>query len=131
MYFHAEKDFNRVVENNDTLKVGFDKQGKGDHTVQIFNNESYSVGARIVTTERQTITISGNDQTLTVGNSQAKDGSQTITIYKDRTETVQTGNESVTIEQGNCTVTNLAKATTRTRSSKATARSPSTWAMTP
>ena len=28
IYFHAEKDFNRVVENNDTLKVGFDKKDK-------------------------------------------------------------------------------------------------------
>ncbi|MBV8126389.1 MAG: type VI secretion system tip protein VgrG [Planctomycetaceae bacterium] len=82
VYFHAEKDFNRVVENNDTLKIGFDKKDKGDHTVQIFNNESYSVGTN-----------------------NCDDGSQTITIYKDRTETVKTGNESVTIEQGNRTVT--------------------------
>src|SRR5947209_7121015 len=60
VYFHAEKDFNRVVENNDTLKVGSD---------------------------------------------QADDGSQTIEVYKDRTETVHTGNEKVTIEKGNRTVT--------------------------
>lgn len=60
IYFHAEKDFNRVVENNDTLKVGSPK---------------------------------------------AEDGSQTIEIYKDRTETVKTGNEKVTIEQGNRTIT--------------------------
>jgi type VI secretion system secreted protein VgrG len=55
IYFHAQKDFNRVVENNDTLKVGSNK---------------------------------------------ADDGSQTIEVYKDRTETVKTGNEKVTIEQG-------------------------------
>jgi type VI secretion system secreted protein VgrG len=60
VYFHAEKDFNRVVENNDTLKVG---------------------------------------------SPQADDGSQTIEIYKDRTETVKTGNETVTVEQGNRSVT--------------------------
>jgi type VI secretion system secreted protein VgrG len=60
IYFHAEKDFNRVVENNDTLKVGSDK---------------------------------------------AADGSQTIEIWKDRTETVKEGNETVTIEKGNRTVT--------------------------
>ena len=60
IYFHAEKDFNRVVENNDTLKVG---------------------------------------------SSKADDGSQTIEIYKDRTETVKTGNEAVTVEKGNRTVT--------------------------
>ena len=78
IYFHAEKDFNRVVENNDTLKVGLDKKDKGDQTIQVFNNQS-----------------------LTVGDPNAEDGSQTITIYKDRTETLKTGNESVTIEQGN------------------------------
>jgi type VI secretion system secreted protein VgrG len=56
IYFHAEKDFNRVVENNDTLKVG---------------------------------------------SSKADDGSQTIEVWKDRTESVKTGNEKVTIEKGN------------------------------
>jgi len=60
IYFHAEKDFNRVVENNDTLKVG---------------------------------------------SSKADDGSQTIEIWKDRTETVKTGNEKITIEKGNRTIT--------------------------
>jgi type VI secretion system secreted protein VgrG len=60
IYFHAEKDFNRVVENNDTVKVG---------------------------------------------SSKADDGSQTVEIWKDRTETVKTGNEKVTIEKGNRTVT--------------------------
>src|SRR5262249_53483613 len=39
VYFHAEKDFNRVVENNDTLKVGFDKKDKGDQTIEIFNSQ--------------------------------------------------------------------------------------------
>src|SRR5262245_51697457 len=106
VYFHAEKDFNRVVENNDTLKVGFDKKDKGDQTIQVFNNQSLSVGAGKTNADdgSQTITVF-NNQSLTVGDSQAKSGSQTITIYKDRTETVKTGNESVTIEQGNRSVT--------------------------
>jgi len=60
IYIHAQKDCNRVVENNDTL---------------------------------------------TVGSSKADDGSQTITIYRDRSLTVKTGNETVSIEQGNRTVT--------------------------
>lgn len=106
VYFHAEKDFNRVVENNDTLKVGFDKKDKGDQTIQVFNNQSLTVGAGKNQADdgSQTITVF-NDQTLTVGDQNAKSGSQTITIYKDRTETVKTGNESVTIEQGNRTIT--------------------------
>ena len=44
IYFHAEKDFNRVVENNDTLKVGFDKKDKGDQTIEIFNNQTLTIG---------------------------------------------------------------------------------------
>ena len=82
IYFHAEKDFNRVVENNDTLKVGFDKKDKGNQTVEIYNNQS-----------------------LKVGTASCDEGSQTIKVYKDRTETVKTGNETVTVKQGNRTIT--------------------------
>jgi type VI secretion system secreted protein VgrG len=81
IYFHAEKDFSRVVENNDTLKVGFDKKDKGDQTVTIFNNQS-----------------------LTVGCQDAADGSQTVSVYKDRTTTVETGNETLTVKKGKRTV---------------------------
>jgi type VI secretion system secreted protein VgrG len=78
VYFHAEKNFDRVVENNDTLKVGFEKKGKGDQSIEIHNN-----------------------QKTVIGNSKSDDGSQTIEVWKDRTETVKTGNEKVTIEKGN------------------------------
>jgi len=40
LYIHAEKDCNRVVENNDTLKVGFDKKDSGDQTIDIFNHRT-------------------------------------------------------------------------------------------
>ncbi len=106
VYFQAEKDFNRVVENNDTLKVGFDKKDKGDRTVQVYNNHSLSVGAgkSQAADGSQTITVF-NNQSLTVGDAAASGGSQTISIYKDRTETVKTGNETITIEMGNRSVT--------------------------
>jgi type VI secretion system secreted protein VgrG len=80
VYFHAEKDFNRVVENNDTLKVGFDKKDKGDQTVEVFNN-----------------------QTIKVGTPQSSDGSQTVTVHKDRTVTLEMGNDALTIKMGNQT----------------------------
>jgi type VI secretion system secreted protein VgrG len=63
VYFHAEKDFQREVENNDTLTIGVE------------------------------------------GSNSLKDGSQTITVYKNRTATIKTGNESLTVEQGNRSVT--------------------------
>jgi type VI secretion system secreted protein VgrG len=84
IYVHAEKDFNRVVENNDTITIGFDKKNKGDRTVEVFNNLTETVGA---------------------GEAQAADGSHTVTVYKNRTATIKTGDESLTVKQGNRTVT--------------------------
>lgn len=79
IYFHAEKDFNRVVENNDTLKVGFDKKDPGDQTVEVYNHQNVTVGEG------------------------SKSGSQTVTISKDRTTTIKTGNDSLEVAQGNQT----------------------------
>jgi type VI secretion system secreted protein VgrG len=80
IYFHAEKDFNRVVENNDTLKVGFDKQDKGDQRTEIFNNQSLKVGCQ-----------------------QASDGSQTVEIWKNRQVQIRTGHDTLTIKRGDQT----------------------------
>jgi type VI secretion system secreted protein VgrG len=108
IYFHAEKNFDRVVENNDTLKVGFEKKDKGDQTIEIFNNRSLKVGAGAGDAEDGSETIDiFNKQNITIGSGEANaaDGSQTISIYKDRTTTIQTGNETLTIQQGNRAVT--------------------------
>ncbi|MEO1527511.1 MAG: type VI secretion system tip protein VgrG [Planctomycetota bacterium] len=82
IYFHAEKDFERVVENNDTLKVGFDKKDAGDQTIEIFNN-----------------------QKVVIGDKKAKDGSQSITVLKNYTQTVSTGDAKIAIAKGNRTTT--------------------------
>jgi type VI secretion system secreted protein VgrG len=100
--FHAEKDFQREVENNDTLKVGYDKKDKGDQKIEIFNNQSLTVGGGQGQADdgSQTITVF-NNQKVNVGDPQASSGSQTITVYKDRSATVQTGNDTLTVKQGN------------------------------
>ena len=100
IYFHAEKDFNRVVENNDTLIVGKLKKDKGDQSIEIFNNQTTKIGCSDADDGSQKITVF-NSQTLSVGDPQAKDGSQTITVYKDLTETVKTGNVAKKVEKGN------------------------------
>ncbi len=81
IYFHAEKDFNRVVENNDTLKVGFDKKDKGDQTIDIYNN--------------RTTTLDQGNESLTV-----KKGTRTVTVKSDDKHEVQQGNLSVLVDQG-------------------------------
>jgi len=80
VYFHAEKDMNRVVENNDTVKIGFDKKDDGDQETEIFNN-----------------------QTIKVGCGECSDGSQTLEVWKDRTTTVKNGDETLTVEMGDRT----------------------------
>ena len=104
VYFHAERDFARVVENNDDLKVGFEKKTDGNQTVQIFNNQSLFVGAGKGDAKdgSQKVEVF-NTQTVVVGagKAQAKDGSQSLTVYKDRTATIQTGDDKLSVQQGN------------------------------
>jgi len=86
IYFHAQKNFDRVVENNDTLKVGFEKKDKGDQTIDIYNN-------RTVTLEK------GHDKL------QIKEGNRTELIDKGNDElTIAQGNKTITISQGNLTI---------------------------
>jgi len=84
IYFHAEKDFERVVQHDDTLTVGED--GEGEQTITVETD--------------QTQTIKKN-QTLTVGEN--GDGSQTITVEKDRTVTVANGDETYNVDMGSRT----------------------------
>ena len=86
IYLHAEKNFDRVVENNDTLKVGFDKKDAGDQTIDIYNN-------RTATLEK------GTDKL------QVKEGNRIGLIDKGNDElTISQGNQTITISQGNLTI---------------------------
>ncbi len=86
IYFHAEKNFDRVVENSDTLKVGYDKKDPGDQTIEIYNN-------RTATLEK------GTDKL------QVKEQDREVLIDKGNdTLTVSQGNKTITISQGNLTI---------------------------
>lgn len=101
IYLHAERDFNRVVENNDTEKIGYDKKTNGDQTIDIFNNQTLTVGggADDAADGSQTIEIL-NNRTTTI-----KQGNDTITVKKgDRSVTVSEGNEALTVSKGNQSV---------------------------
>jgi len=83
IYIHAEKDFNVVIENNETREVGLEDKDKGDQSIKIFNNQTVSIGE---------------------GKTQADDGSQTVDIYKDRTVTLDKGSDKLQIKSGDRTV---------------------------
>jgi type VI secretion system secreted protein VgrG len=95
IYFHAEKDFQRVVENNDTLTVGLEKKDPGDQTIQIHNN--------------RTVTIDEGNDALQIkkGNRDVKidTGNDTVTVSQGSQEVkIAAGNHTLTISQGNQTI---------------------------
>jgi type VI secretion system secreted protein VgrG len=105
VFFHAERNFTREVENDDVLAVGLENDGKGNlqvgqagkasgnQTITIFNNQTLTVGKKVGGTApgdgSQTIEIWKN-QTVTIGKggSACQDGSQTASIFKDQTVTI-------------------------------------------
>jgi type VI secretion system secreted protein VgrG len=77
---HAEKNFSRTVENDDTLEVGFVAKDKGDRSVKVYNNLTEEIGAGGCST-----------------------GNRTLTVYNDNATTVSNGNDSQTVSRGNAT----------------------------
>jgi type VI secretion system secreted protein VgrG len=121
VYLHAERDFDRVVENNDTLKVGFEKKDQGNQSIEVFNNQSTVVGHKEAKEGSQTLKVwlnqtieVGGNQTLKVGfggEGDKEDGGRTLKIAKDLTEDVGGSHQltvkqdqKVTISQGNGTL---------------------------
>ena len=99
IFVQAEKNYNRVVKNNDTLKVGFEKKDKGDQTIGIKNDQSLDVG------NDQKIEI-GNDRTLHVKNDQTDNidnnlsvtvkGEESRAVSKDQTIKID-GGQKITV----------------------------------
>lgn len=92
--FHAQKDFLREVENDDTITVGNNRS----ITTKKNLDETVEEGTRTVTIK--------SDDSLTV-----QDGSRTATIKNDDTLTVQSGDLSIDVSAGEATLTAANKIT--------------------
>jgi type VI secretion system secreted protein VgrG len=79
IFFHAEKDFHREVENDDDLKVGHDQ------TIAVKNN--------------RTETVKEGNEKVTI-----EKGTRTLTVQGDDTHEIKQGNRQVTIDMGNDTL---------------------------
>ena len=111
VYFQAERDFNRVVKNNDTLKVGFETMEDGDQTVDVYNNRTTTLeeGSDILQVKKgdRTLLVDegneilevGTDRTLTIHGKEAHqvDGNREVTVDGDYTLTVK-GNLTVAVD---------------------------------
>jgi type VI secretion system secreted protein VgrG len=94
VYFHAQKDLNSVVENNETRKVGSSKADDGSRTTEIYKDETFACK-----TGNESHTVEKGNQTvdITMGN-------QSITVGKGNQSTeIKMGNQSTAIKMGNQT----------------------------
>ncbi len=98
IYFHAQKDAHRVVENDDDLKV------LHDQTITVTNARTLVVkdADETITIDKgnRTRTVSKGDDSLTVTT-----GKRTVAIESDDTYTVKTGNRVLSVDTGNDTHT--------------------------
>lgn len=85
IYIHAQKDFKRTVENDDSLEV------KNNQTTTIKKDRVLTVSEG-----NESTTLKKGNRSLTIEN-----GSDTQTIKSDRTVIIESGNLSETIKQGN------------------------------
>jgi type VI secretion system secreted protein VgrG len=115
VYVHAEKDFNCVIENNETRKIGLIKKDKGNQTVEIHNDRTVTLneGNDTLTVKKgyRLTNIDTGDETLNVkkGNrlTNIDTGNETLNVKKGNRETnINTGNETLNVKTGN-RVTNV------------------------
>jgi len=101
IYIHAEKDHERVVENNDYLNVGFREGGvkpdKGNRDVTIFNNETYTVGwphkdgTKPYDGTQAVYVWNNHEVTVGEGKGDAKVGSELVKIWNNQEVLIGTG----------------------------------------
>ena len=97
IFVQAEKDFNRVVKNNDTLKVGFEKKDKGDQTIQIANDQSLEV-------DHDRKVHVKNDETVTIDNNQSIKAGNKIVVEANTSIELKVGSSSIKIEPAKITI---------------------------
>jgi len=78
IFIQAEKNCNRVVKNNDDLKVGFEKKDKGNQTIAVYND--------------RTVTLEKGNETL-----QVKEGNRDVKVDKGNETHTVAGTRDVTV----------------------------------
>ena len=100
IYFHAEKNFTRVVENDDVLKIGFEKADPGDQTTEINNDQSITIG------QNRSAEIQGGDDSIVVqsGNHSISVSAGESTIEAAQKITLKVGASTITVEPASITI---------------------------
>jgi type VI secretion system secreted protein VgrG len=104
VYIHAEKDFNCVIENNETRKIGLDKKDKGNQTVEIQNDRSVKLNEGNDTLQ---IKMGNREETIDKGNDKLKisQGNRETTLGQGNdSKNVKMGNHSINVGMGKSTI---------------------------
>jgi type VI secretion system secreted protein VgrG len=89
VFMHAERDFLRVVKNDDVLKVGFETADKGDQTIDIRNDQALTIG---------------HDQAVKIDGKQEVRVATTIVIEAGTSIELKVGGSSIKIEAARISV---------------------------
>lgn len=104
VYFHAEKDFNCVIENNETRKIGLDKKDKGNQTTDIQNDRTTTLkmGNDALTVEK------GNSSTkVSLGDYKLDVDAGKATITAMTSIELKVGSNTIKIDQTGITIKGL------------------------
>ena len=105
VFMQAERDFNRVVKNNDTLKVGFETADKGDQAIDIKHDQTINIGNdQFQTVDNNQIIKVKVDQKLDVDGDQKVKVGKTIVIEAGTSIELKVGGSSIKIEAARITI---------------------------
>ena len=101
VYIHAEKDLNVVVENDSTLKIGFEKKDKGDYVIDVKNDHK-----RTIDSGNDKLLVKKGDREINVdkGNHKLKVSAGNSTIDAAKSITLKVGGNSIVINQQGITI---------------------------
>lgn len=107
VYFQAEKDFERLVKNNDKLTVGTKDADKGNQTIEILNDRSLTVKEGNMTTS-----VKKGNKTTTLDK-----GNLTTSVKKGDMKTTVKGKQTDSVT-GACTIQSKKQITLKVGASK-------------
>ena len=97
IFVQAEKDHNRVVKHNDTLKVGFEYKEPGSQTVEIKHNQGIEVG------NNQSVHVI-KDMSVIIDGKHAMDVGTTSQVQAKTSIEFKVGGSSILIEPAKITI---------------------------
>jgi type VI secretion system secreted protein VgrG len=104
LYVHAEKDFNCVIENNETRKIGLDKKNPGNQTTEIQNDRTTTLNEG-----NDTLTVKQGDSItkISLGDYKLDIDAGKATITAMTSIELKVGSNSIKLDQQGITVNGI------------------------